>query len=106
LAVLAAAPTVPRLEIELRDDRDDGWQVGLELHDLATIEDGLVTARRFEKAHVNDAVDLVGGRCRPDIGLMSFAASRLFGLVGIGFVAAERMGLASPVAFVLFDLLA
>ena len=34
---------------------------------------------------------------------MSFAASRLFGLVGIGFVAAERMGLASPVPFALFE---
>jgi hypothetical protein len=105
LAVFAAPPAVAGVEIELGYDGNDGGQVGLELHNLAAVVEGLVTAGGIGQTHVDHAVDLARSGRGPEIGLVPLAPSGLLGLVGVSFVAPERMSLASTVALALLSFL-
>jgi hypothetical protein len=75
------------------------------LHNLVTVVEGLVTAGGVGQAHVDHAVDLARSRRGPEIGLVPLAPSGLLGLVGVTFVAPERMSLASTVALALLSFL-
>jgi hypothetical protein len=104
LPALPARRTGAGVDVELGDDRHDGGQVSLVLDDLVQLVEGNVAERAFVQWDVDDAVDLVRGRHGPQVGDVSFAASRLFGFVG-AFRPTEGMGLAMGVALGLVELL-
>jgi hypothetical protein len=105
LAVFTAAPAVASAKIELGYDRHDRRQVSLELHHLATVVERLLATGGVGQRHVDNAVDLVGRWLGSEIDRVALAASGLLGLVGIGFVAAERVGLAPAIALALLEFL-
>ena len=78
LAKAATAGAVAGFDIELGDEGNDGWQVGLELHDQPWIEQRSVAVGAFGTGHINDAVDLVGGGCRANVGGMAVLAAGFF----------------------------
>jgi hypothetical protein len=95
LPTLSAAGTPTGLDIELGDDRHDGGQIGLILHDQVLLVEGHVTQRTFFERHLNNAIDLLGSGRGPQVGLVSWATSRLFGRyeIAVGLLAAKRMSL-------------
>ena len=105
LAKAATAGAVAGFDIELGDEGNDGWQVGLELHDQPWIEQRSVAVGAFGTGHINDAVDLVGGGCRANVGGMAVLAAGFFAAF-FQLAAAKTRGLAVVVAAQVLDFLA
>jgi hypothetical protein len=103
--VLSARGVGARFDIELRDDRYDGWQVGLVPDDLVQLVQEHTTQGALIQGDVDDTVDLVQGRRGPKIcGVPLVAAGRL-GFVA-AFGSAKGMGSAMRIALRLIELLA
>jgi hypothetical protein len=115
LADLAAAGTPAGLDVELRDDRRDGRQVGLVLDYGLRVGERHPTLRAFPAWHVKYAIDLARQRDRAIGRRVPLGAAQPLGrdevilgwrrIAGAGrlcrgrIVASERVGLALPLTF-------
>jgi len=93
LGALPAARAVAGFDIELRDQGHDGRQIGLILDDEARIDQGHLAIGTEATGHVDPAVDAFGRRRGPQVGWMSWFATRFFAAC-LALAAAEGSGLA------------
>jgi hypothetical protein len=105
LPALPAGGASAGLDVELRNNRYDGRQVGLVLDDLVQLIQRHLTQRALIQGDVDDTVYLLWRRRGPKIRAVTLAASRLSGFVG-AFGPAEGMGLPMGVPLRLVELLA
>jgi hypothetical protein len=94
LPVLAAAGAEAGVDVEPGDEGDDGRQVGLVLDEHTGVAQGHVAGGALGKRHVDDAVDLLGRGHGAQRGRVPLGPPGLVGCAGLGFLAAERVGLA------------
>jgi hypothetical protein len=99
MATLTVAPTtgtIPRLDVELRDDRNDRRQIGLILDDHAGFEEVGLTIGTAQTRDVNDAINPFGRR-RGAIGRgVTFATA---GFLGVGLDVPATEGSRLPMRF-------
>ena len=105
LPALTATGAAAGFDVELGDDRHDGRQVGLILHDLILVVQIDIAQRAFVERNIDDAVDLVGCGDRTEVGGMALTAAGLLGFGG-ALLAAKGMGLAMAFGLALTELLA
>jgi hypothetical protein len=76
LMSLSATGAEAALDVKLDDDRHNGWQIGLILYVDFGIDQFDVTGWTKSARHLDDAIDLLGRRCRPKVALVSVASAR------------------------------
>ena len=101
----AATRTPAGFDVELGDDRHDGWQIGLILHHLSRLDQFDVAVGANAARNRDDAIDLLRRRRGPHIGLMAVATAWLF-LAFFELSPAKRARLAMAVATLLLELFA
>jgi len=105
LALLLAVRAVAGLDVELRDDGNNGRQVGLILDADAGADKLGLTVGALRTRDLDDAVDVFGGRCGPIGSGVAFASTWLFGPF-LGLSTTEGSGLSMGLSFGLVETLA
>jgi hypothetical protein len=92
LAIVSAARTITGFNVELRDDRDDGRQIGLILDNDPWIDEVGLTVWAVAARDMEDAIDTFRGRCGAVRRCVALAPSR-FLPAKLEVPAAKRSGL-------------